>query len=485
MTLQWNPWATSLQEDEAERSTARATTKAVQAVAQANKRTTVAAEDRALGAVYGNTWVQGKVDIFRQIESYVYIRALLGVGEWEAIDLLQINGTTFLSGTYSEADPDYQGEWGVDTSPPETITAGDVWKYGGVYYEVQETFTSSSDTGCYVPTGTCYQAYFKQILESVESNTYTGSSGQGVDSILSAVISGYDDTCTGTEFGESYALAYVVIKMPLADYGEGFPRVQVKSRALKVYDPDTALTSYSDNAALCRADFLSSKLYGAGLTCDSTTLSTAKAHCAELVNGVARSSVNLDLGATPQDVGSWDAVLREYAYCWAYLKDGTVYFVADDSCSVCHTLTPGNDSVPLELPSVEWLSDIDRPNSVRVKYTAFVAGDAKSVVTDKAQTAAVVALTEDERLAEFSMPGFIDGTQAETYRDHRLAQATYERYRSTFTISHYGEEIDPGEVVTVPWSTSANKELRVLTRTMTQPGHYRITGQHYASEVYA
>lgn len=489
-TLLWDPYSVSLPEEfysgvippSLWRSSSRLTVKNTQARAADQKQATVAAEDRPLGPAYGNVWVPGKVDIFRQVGSSIYIRALLGIGPWHSIDQVSINESTYITGDFNESDPSYIGVWGTATTPPVTINAGDVYQENGLYYECIETFTATADTGCYTPSGSCYSSYFKQILENINSNTYTGTTTQGIDPILAGVISGYNETLVLTEYGETFGIAYITIELPLEDYAGGFPRVNAKVRGQKVGTTPT----YSDNPARCRADFLSSKVYGAGLICDSTSLETAADYCDALVNGEARSSINLEFGTIPQDVGAWDAVLREYAYCWTYLDDGIVYFVPDDARSLDHDLASANKVYsPLALPAIQFLADTERPNSVRVKYTTFVGGAAKSSQTDKAKTSAAVAGTEDERFSEFSMPGFTSLTQAETYRDFKLAQAANERFRMSFEISHYGIQINPGELVSIPYCGGNSKTLRVLSRTMIGPGHYRIDGQHYSAEVYA
>ena len=76
---------------------------------------------------------------------------------------------------------------------------------------------------------------------------------------------GYTDKLRG--------IAYLVIAVPRTEL-RGIPKVDARVQGLKVSDPRTSppTVAYSDNPALCLADFITDTDYGMGLTLDTTTV---------------------------------------------------------------------------------------------------------------------------------------------------------------------------------------------------------------------
>ena len=479
----WEPYPTVPKEDTGgTRSTPRRPTQDTQA--GVGNIQTYAAETRALGPVYGATTIGAKVDIYMQYGAFIVIRALLGIGPWYGYDQITINQQPYVVGAYDESDPAYQGVWGVDTgTPPFSVTSGEVWKYLGKYYECITTFTATAVAWPYTPDA-LYSAFFVQVLEGLDVNQYLGTTDQGIDPYLNTAIPGYDETLVLTRDGVEFGLAYLVILLPVLGYSGGFPRVQVRGRFQLVYDPRTSTTAYSDNAALCRADLLSSTVYGPGYTIDNTSLATAADRCDEIVSGYPIGAVGLDISGDPQDISRWDAVLREYSWSWTYIENGTVYFVADDVRAVDHDLT-GVDSVPLQITGFRWRTNQERPNTVVTAYTEFGQGTLVTRNTDPIQTAAAEAETESERRTEYSMPGIHVEEQAEAYAAHKLAVAVNEKFVMSFDIAHYGVNIKPGHVVRINKTPTETVTLRVLRREQTAPGRYAIEGQEYSGDTYA
>ena len=71
---------------------------------------TVAGDTRKMGPIYGPTTIGGRVDIIETIGTYLYIRALLCIGEINQISSVKINDANYLTGDPT-ADPDYMGDW--------------------------------------------------------------------------------------------------------------------------------------------------------------------------------------------------------------------------------------------------------------------------------------------------------------------------------------------------------------------------------------
>ena len=99
-----------------------------------------------------------------------------------------------------------------------------------------------------------------------------------------------DDELTSAFVGNGIAYLYVRYEYDQTVFANGLPLVTVMVRGKKVYDPRTASTAYSNNAALCMRDFLTSA-YGLGDDAiDDVTFSAAANECDE--------SVTLDAGGT-------------------------------------------------------------------------------------------------------------------------------------------------------------------------------------------
>src|SRR5690606_20843784 len=107
----------------------------------------------------------------------------------------------------------------------------------------------------------------------------------------------------------------------------GWPRVEAVLRGKRVYDPETGITAWSQNAGLCMRDFISSTVYGPGLPV--TGWDNVAAHCEQLYDGLKRCEFNLTL-SDPQDLPTVLGIMSTYAEClWSY--DGEGILLVPDS----------------------------------------------------------------------------------------------------------------------------------------------------------
>lgn len=139
--------------------------------------------------------------------------------------------------------------------------------------------------------------------EAVPFNVSTGlvTSGKYTDKARIRVKLGTDDQTAFSELvAESdskwtsnhrlrgIACIYVRLEFDANVYPNGVPNISCTISGKKVYDPRTATTAYSANAALCLADYLCDTKYGLGATfgneIDSTALTTAANECDENVS---------------------------------------------------------------------------------------------------------------------------------------------------------------------------------------------------------
>lgn len=163
-------------------------------------------------------------------------------------------------------------------------------------------------------------------------NSYTGTTTQNPDPLLSAAIAGYADNLRG--------YAYVVIKFPIGSIS-GWPAVDALIQGLKLYDSrlddtnggsgahrlnDPSTWTYSDTPALAHADFL----VRAGWPLSwPDVVSVANANEAMIGSPAEkRRIIGLTL-TTPQDVPTWNTAFRAHAGSIMFWEDGVLRMVPD------------------------------------------------------------------------------------------------------------------------------------------------------------
>ena len=111
---------------------------------------------------------------------------------------------------------------------------------------------------------------------------HTGSDTQAANSTL---VSAVDDWTTSHQL-KGTAYLYVRLKYDQTAFAGGFPTINAVVKGVKVYDPRTSTTAWSDNPALCIRDYLTDTRYGRGIDTslvDDTSFIDAANHCDELV----------------------------------------------------------------------------------------------------------------------------------------------------------------------------------------------------------
>ncbi|RLB84766.1 MAG: hypothetical protein DRH26_18910 [Deltaproteobacteria bacterium] len=114
---------------------------------------------------------------------------------------------------------------------------------------------------------------------NVEYELFTGTSTQNVCSTLHAAISEWTDPLRYT--------AYIYVRLKFdRDKFQGVPEITVGIKGLKVTDPNTSTTAYSNNSALCVYDMLTRSAFrgGFGIAASrilTSSVETARAYCAD------------------------------------------------------------------------------------------------------------------------------------------------------------------------------------------------------------
>lgn len=301
------------------------------------------------------------------------------------------------------------------------------------------------------------------------------------DPTLAAAISGFAEVLAGT--------AYIVVQVPKG-VSPGFPRITAEVKGRKVYDPrdgtqslgDASTWKWSDNPALCLADFLASTTYGARKSVDWSNVTTAANYCDETVgtspNTEKRALLTLSL-AEKRSVKDWVDVLRSYVPAWIDYAGEVAIVVPDKARASDHTFTAENiDSEPA--PRIRKRGVRDTPNVVEVGY---MRTDVKpwAMAYASADTSPAV-----RRKARIDMPGIRRYSHARRVAIERLNHYTLEDLEGQVAVFEDGLKVTVGDVATITDDIGLSaKEMRILAKEDRGHGRWVLAFREYDPAAYS
>lgn len=128
--------------------------------------------------------------------------------------------------------------------------------------------------------------------EVLAVGAHLGTSSQVLDTSLNGIFPG---VWPSTSAGAGIAYAVLLLWFDNTVYGTGLPQITANISGVKLYDPRTTNTVWSDNPALAIWDYLTSTVYGFGIDpslLDTASFISAADYCDELITPYS--------GATPQ-----------------------------------------------------------------------------------------------------------------------------------------------------------------------------------------
>lgn len=280
--------------------------------------------------------------------------------------------------------------------------------------------------------------------------------GSDAQSALSQLITDAPDKWTSNHKQSGRAHIYLKLTWDANSFPGGLPDITFDVRGKKVYDPRTTLTAYSNNAALCVADYLMDTKYGMGVPLadiDTTLLSDSADNCDE--------NVNLNAGGTE----------KRYALNGAFGATQSARNILEGMCSAMGgfivysggkwriysakyrtpTVTLSESDIFSELSVQTKLSRRDSFNGVKGTYSSpennYESTDFPAVRNSfyKSQD------SDEEILEDIQLPFTTSGATAQ-----RLAKIELERIRQQITIdalfSLKAFQVEPGEVVSLSYA---------------------------------
>lgn len=299
---------------------------------------------------------------------------------------------------------------------------------------------------------------------------YTGTDAQTPDSAVASLF-GQADALTG--------IAYSVLQLRTIDSLELWAII----RGRKVYDPRSTLTAYSNNAALCLADFIT---HYSDYDVDWDSVEDAADYCDEWANAptntIRRWQLNMAL-IDPKPPDDWITILAEYANCYVFRDDGVIKLLPDKPRDVDHVLT-GSDVIYDSL-DLRKTGQRDVPTQVIAEYTVPTATGIWA--TDQAQTD-LPAEDIPLRITPLQLLGYQQKLQAQRKAVQWLNYANISDLLADFTVKDIGVKIVRGDVISLTNAVGLEaKELRVLDNKPIpgQKGRWRVSAREYSPLLYS
>lgn len=308
---------------------------------------------------------------------------------------------------------------------------------------------------------------------------YLGTAGQTADPLLVAAYA-----AQGVAYADTLPnVAYSVVKVP-AGASAGWPTVQAVVRGLKLYDPRSGLTVYSDCPALALADYLSNARYGRGRTLDWASVGAAADANDELVGGEKRRIVGVTL-ANPGLHHENTEALRTYAGCWVSGVN-PVKLIPDRPRAVDHVITGfGAAGIVEKSMKIKKRGILATPTVVEVRWV-------DTSVTPWAERTAyayapgVEAGTTPRRLASVALPGIHRYSQAVREAIERLNHFRLEDLDLEFVLRDEAMAIEAGDVALAFSQIGLSaKYIRITGAKLVDPGRYRIAAREYDAAAYS
>ena len=345
--------------------------------------------------------------------------------------------------------------------PTSDVAFGDRWQF-------------TIPAGTY-PNGTQLVYSFHQ-----KTVTPTGIGGQvfGVSSFVGATYSALPDAPSEQGFTRRSWLVTItdtaspqIIRLYMLGVG-GSDDLAAWGHQLEVgtasmgYTPTTVaavnpVTAWSDNPALCLADFCSDTTYGAAKTVDWASVGSVAFDCDVLASGVEKMrTLNLAID-TVQPVQSWIDTLKTYAGCWVLPSSNGLKFVSDKAGSPLATFAHASGQIA-SISSIKKRGVQSTPTVMTVTYrdtSTTPHRDGTAVV----YATGVLAGTTPRRESQVSLPGITRYSQAYREATERLNKLLLNDLSLSLGVFDEGLALEVGDIVSVTHTIGFTaKQLRVM-----------------------
>lgn len=297
-----------------------------------------------------------------------------------------------------------------------------------------------------------------------QANIHTG--GQAVaDPLFVAAISGYADVLANH--------TYAVLRV---QNGKDVPNLS-NIRAIIKGQP---IAAGYDNPAHCMAHFAQTYM---GLSVEPAGLAETAARCNEMVSSEKRRTLSLVIEKRASKADHL-ATLAEYAGCWYYINNGTLYMIAKKPRAVSHTLT--SDHIIADTMSLSRVSMVSVANKINLTYTK-PGALLKAWKTAKTSVELPNVAAEKLRESNITMSGFTSASMVSRYGIERLNEQNLcdlnAEFESPVTVA---DSIKRGQVISVTSKIGlAGKKFVVLDNQKRTVGGNKIIAREYDPAVFS
>ncbi len=319
--------------------------------------------------------------------------------------------------------------------------------------------------------------------EFAEAWVHTGADDQAADEELVASISGW----TSAHKLSGVAYLYTRLKYDQDVFAGGIPVITADVKGVKVYDPRSASTAWSDNPALCIRDYLTNARYGRAIPTsmiDEASFIAAANYCDETVTKGGSSAKRYTLNGVVDTGRTSLEVIRELlTACRGMLVfTGGVYrLLIDKPETAAFAFTEDN------ILGAWSISLGDKTNTYnRVQANFF--NPARAWQPDIATIDSTTLRTQDNGLLlerEITLPFTSDEATAKQIATINLNQSR-QQVLTEFTATIAGLRCEVGDVVSITHSTPgwSAKKFRILRMALQNNDEVRVTALEYDETVY-
>jgi len=319
--------------------------------------------------------------------------------------------------------------------------------------------------------------------------THTGSDTQAADSNLVTAISNW----TNNHQLKGTAYLYVKLKYDADAFASGLPTITSDVKGVKVYDPRTSTTAWSDNPVLCIRDYLTNTRYGRGIDTsliDDTTFNAAANYCDELVAiGVGSKKRYTCNGVVDTSNGSMDILKKLLTSCRGFLifSGGKYKLVIDKPETAAFTFSEDNIIGA-------WSISLGNKNTQFNRMRANFFNPDRNWQPDISIIDSPILRIKDNGLLlekTIDLPFTSDIDRAKMITTINLNQSR-QQIMCEFTSTIEGLRTEVGDVVyinhkTTGWDTlnsNAGKLFRVMRITLQNDDEVRILAMEYDATAY-
>lgn len=351
-----------------------------------------------------------------------------------------------------------------------------VWGHGETDSSIAPTFTAEDKT---LPAGITISHHY-------------GTQTQLVDTNMALALAGYTDTLHG--------ITYSVITVP-AGTTTNFPRINALIRGQKVYDPrldstnggsgpqrlaDKSTWTYSDNPAICLADFITSTVYGVGLSVDWASVANTADFNDTLIGTPSEKSRTLNLAIeSPQMCEAWLETLRLYASCWLVRSGDVIKLVPDQVGSSVYTFDHDSGNIK-DITNIKKRGILNTPNVMVLNYT-----DTTTIPYKSNDATVDNSGTGGRKESSISLPGINRYSQAYREATERYNKLTLNDLTFDLDVFDVGIQFEIGDIVGVKHPIGIAdqfgnaKLMRVMGISSSTTGRYTLNLTEYDPAVYS